>query len=641
MRFKGYFGNVKLLIIQFGVLLIFYTLLRIGFYLINKDLFPEISRGEFFTILKGGIKFDTAALLYINALYILLVTIPIPLKFTEIWNRVSNIVFVLFNSIGIALNLIDYAYYPFTLKRTTGTVFKQFSHESNLFRLFGEFVFNYWYLTLLFTMIVYFLIKTVSRIRLTKPKINFKFYLIQTLTMLLVCFLFVGGVRGGWAHSTRPITINNAGDYVSAPELMNVVVNTPFSILRTLKAQALQPVHYFEEKDLHKIYPTVHYPDSNAHFKELNVVFLIMESFGRESVGALNKDLDGGLYKGYTPFLDSLISEGYSFKYAFANGRKSIDALPSVITGVPSIGEPFVLSIYSGNKTTSIAELLKVKGYETAFFHGAPNGSMGFSAYTKLAGIEKYYGKNEYNNDADFDGMWGIWDEPFMQYMAQQIQNLREPFFVSFFSLSSHHPFKVPEEYKGIFPKGELPVHEPLGYSDHALRKFFQTASKMPWYDNTLFVICADHATVNHKPEYLNVPGSYAIPIVFYHPKGSLKGYDEQKVVQQIDILPSVMSYLQYDEPYFSFGFNALDTARNNFAINNNGENYNFFKDRYYMVHDGQKPLSVYDIHQDRLLKSNLLKPDFKHTKEFDELVKAFIQQYSNSMIDNKLTAEN
>src|SRR5690606_12142894 len=186
----------------------------------------------------------------------------------------------------------------------------------------------------------------------------------------------------------------------------------------------------------------VHFPSDSGEFKKLNVVFLIMESFGKEHIGFYNKNLDHGNYKGYTPFLDSLISKSYTFNRSFANGRKSIDALPSIITGIPSIGEPFVLSIYSGNKTTSLAKILSDQGYETAFFHGAPNGSMGFSAYLKLAGVSNSCGKNEYNNDIDVDGIWGIWDEPFLQYIADELDELHEPFFRSFFSLSSQHPFK-------------------------------------------------------------------------------------------------------------------------------------------------------------------------------------------------------
>lgn len=228
---------------------------------------------------------------------------------------------------------------------------------------------DYWYLLILFILLIGLVAKLYDMVKAIRPThFGWKHYVVQFALLLVVVFFFIGGVRGGWAHSTRPITLSNAGDYVKNPEEMNIVLNTPFSMLKTLKAVHLKEVDYYSDADLQRIYPVIHQPQDSVPFKKMNVVFLIMESFAKEYVGSLNKDLDGGKYKGYTPFLDSLIGQSYTFTQTYANGRKSIDALPSVITGVPSVGEPFVLSIYSGNKTTSIAKLLGNEGYETAFF---------------------------------------------------------------------------------------------------------------------------------------------------------------------------------------------------------------------------------------------------------------------------------
>src|SRR5690606_5314268 len=383
-------------------------------------------------------------------------------------------------------------------------------------------------------------------------------------------------------------TLSNAGDYVKNSEEMNIVLNTPFSIIRTLKAVKLEEVEYFTPEELDQRYPVIHYPTDTGEFRKLNVVFLILESFGKEHIGALNKDIQEGAYRGYTPFLDSLIGQSYAFTRGFANGRKSIDALPSILTGIPSVGEPYVLSIYSSNRPTSLAKLLADEGYETAFFHGAPNGSMGFSAFTQLAGVKRYYGKKEYKNDADYDGIWGIWDEPFLQFMADKLDEMPQPFFASFFSLSSHHPFKVPENYKGKVPAGPLPVHEPVGYTHYALKQFFVRASKTEWYRNTLFVLVPDYATFTYLLESPSSPGGFAIPIIFYYPGGDLKGLSD-KLVQQIDIMPTVLNFLNYQKPYFAFGFDAFSHRRDNFVVNNSGGDYNFFQDDYYMTHDGQK----------------------------------------------------
>ncbi|WP_293888901.1 MULTISPECIES: LTA synthase family protein [unclassified Sphingobacterium] len=638
MKLKGVLAPYFAVAIRFIFLLVIYASLRLGFYGINASLFPHVDAGKLLVMFAGGVRFDIVALLYLNILYIVMMTVPGPFKDNRVYQQVAKWIFVVVNSIGIALNLIDFAYYPFTLKRTTGTVIDQFSNESNLMKLAFDFCLDYWYLIVLLALIVYGLMRSYQLIQLEKiTKYNWKSFLIQVPLFLLTAFLFIGGVRGGWAHSTRPITLSNAGDYVETPEEMNIVLNTPFSILKTLKAVNLKPVHYYSDQELEQLYNPIHIPKADQPFAKKNVVVLILESFAKEHFGELNKDIQGGKYKGYTPFLDSLIRHAYTFTDTYANGRKSIDALPSVITGIPSIGEPFVLSIYSGNETTSLAKLLGKKGYETAFFHGAPNGSMGFSAYMKLAGIQHYFGKNEYNNDADFDGIWGIWDEPFLQFVANKINTFHQPFFASFFSLSSHHPFKVPEKYQGKFPKGPLPVQEPIGYTDNALREFFATASKMPWYKNTVFVICADHATVSYLPEYQTAAGGFQIPIIFYAPGDNLVGKAD-KLVQQIDIMPTILNYLHYDEPYFAFGSDAFKQGKDNFVLNNNAGSYNLYYKDYMMSYDGLKVTSFYDLKKDRLMKQDLLKQHPAVLDTMETKMKAFIQQYNNRMIENKLT---
>lgn len=625
---------------RFFVLLFIYASLRLAFYLINIELFPMIESQELMVMMVGGLKFDLVALLYINSLYILLQVLPLRLKYNAVYQNVSKWIFLVSNAVGIALNMVDFVYYRYTLKRTTASVFDQFVNESNLLTIGGDFLLDYWYLVAGFTALIWLLKWLYERVELIVPRtFSMKQVAVQTILMLAITTLVVIGIRGGWKHSTRPVTLSNAGEFVERPEEMYVVLNTPFSIIRTIGSVPLKEVNYFSEDALNRIYHPYSYPKKDSVFKPLNVVLLIIESLGREHVGALNGHIDEGRYKGYTPFLDSLISQSLTFRASYANGRKSIDALPSILSGIPSIQEPFVLSIYSGNETESLAHLLERKGYETAFFHGAPNGSMGFSSYTQLAGFNAYYGKDEYDNDADFDGTWGIWDEPFLQYMADELNTYRQPFLSAFFSLSSHHPFKVPEKYKGHFPIGPLPVQEPIGYTDMALRNFFQKVSKMPWYKNTLFVICADHATVSHLPEYQTILGAYAIPIVFFQPGSNLKGISDQ-TIQQIDILPSVLGYLNYDKPFFSFGFDAFRKEQNNFVVNNNGSSFTLTKGDFLLLSDGTKSTSLFNSRKDPLLKEDLLNQDPARRMEMETYLKAFIQQYNNRMISDRLTMD-
>src|SRR5690606_23551254 len=348
----------------------------------------------------------------------------------------------------------------------------------------------------------------------------------------------------------------------------------------------------------------------------------ILESFSREYIGSFNPGLDEGNYKGYAPFLDSLKKHSLAFDNAYANGRKSIEALPSVISSIPGINEPFVLGYYSGNRINSIGGLLKQKGYHTSFFHGAPNGSMGFSSYIKMAGIDHYYGKNEYNNDADFDGIWGIWDEPFLQYFARTLNTFPQPFFSAVFSLSSHHPFEVPEQYEGKFPKGTLPVHQGIGYTDMALKKFFAAASKMPWYKNSLFVITADHSTVAWHDEYKTSLGAFAIPILIFDPSGELKGEVKQPV-QQIDIMPSLLNYLNFDKPYFAFGSDMINYGPGNFVIQYIDGLYQIIMGDYLMQWDKEGAKGLYNYRNDILLQHNLAKKEPEVQQKLERYVKA------------------
>lgn len=634
--------NIYLVIVyRFLLVMLFFTFCRIEFYLFNADHFPQISFTHFIYLLLGGLKFDTAALLYVNTLFLVLMILPFRLRYDAVYQRIVKWIFVITNGIALAWNSADVIYFDFILKRTTASVFKAFEHETNMGNLLFRFVFvDYWYVSLIWLVMLVIIIRFYDFFVPKRPTYEYtwKSFVSGVLLIGLVAFLFVGGVRGGWAHSTRPITLSNAGKYVNNPKEMAIVLNTPFSILRTLSKKTVAEKHYFTDERVEEIYSPLHLPDSVSVFTPQNVVILIIESFGKEYIGNYNKHLDGGNYKGYTPFFDSLMTDSKVFWYSMANGRKSIDALPSVMTSIPSLTEPYVLSHYSTNKVHSLAYHLNRKGYYTSFFHGAPNGSMGFQSYINLAEFDDYYGKNEYDKDADFDGMWGIWDEPYLQHWAAQMNSFKEPFFTSLFSVSSHHPFRVPEKYEGKFPEGPLKIHRCIGYTDNALRQFFKTSSKMPWFENTLFVITADHASVSHYPEYKTNVGYFKIPIVFYHPSDTtLKGV-EMDVAQQIDIMPTVLDYMNYDQPYFGYGQNLLDTTNQRFSINYVSGTYQYFEGDYVYQLQEEKAVGLYNFKTDLLLENNLIGTLPKEEETLSRGIKAFIQQYNNRMLKDALT---
>jgi phosphoglycerol transferase MdoB-like AlkP superfamily enzyme len=304
---------------------------------------------------------------------------------------------------------------------------------------------------------------------------------------------------------------------------------------------------------------------------------------------------------------------------------------------VPSLETPYIISHYANNRINGLAELLRRKGYYTAFFHGAPNGSMGFDSFAKVAGFNDYFGLDQYPEKSDFDGIWGVWDEPFFKFFAGKLDNFKQPFFASIFSVSSHHPFKVPEKYTGRFKKGPAPIVEVVGYTDFALREFFDKVSLSPWFRNTLFIITADHTNESIHKEFQNNFGSYSIPIIFYKPGSDLKGI-KSRISQQIDIMPTVLSYLNFDEEYVAFGNNLLDDSVESFAFNTSGSTYHLYMKDHIMEMIENKPTGLYNYKNDILLENNLIGKDQELQLQMEEKLKAIIQTYNSRLIDNNMT---
>ena len=627
------------LIYRFCLLYLFYAIFRIVFFLMNASLFPNVDFPGFCRIMEGGLLFDTSALIYLNILYFIFYVFPLQWKFNSGYKTFLKSLYLTINGLGFALNSIDIIYYRFILKRSTFNVIDILKNEENMGKLWFQFIIDFWYVALFFIVMMLLLSYGYSLLqpRKTKIKNNWIYAFASLVIFVLISAFSVIGIRGGYRHSTRPITLSNAGAYVNSPEEMAIVLNTPFSVIRTIGKKSFTKMDFFHSEDeINETFGVERQYQTQEPANKKNVVIIILESFSREFFGVFNPTLENGNYKGYTPFLDSLAHHSLIFPNSFANGRKSIDAMPSVLAGIPALVLPYVVSEYSSNKINSMASVLGQEGYQSAFFHGAPNGSMGFDAFAKIAGFQHYYGKNEYNNDADFDGIWGIWDHAFLQYFASQMNQMQQPFVTSLFTLSSHHPFKVPAQFEGKFPKGPLPVEQCIGYSDHALRMFFNSARQMPWFNNTVFVITADHSSVPDHEEYKNNIDAFAIPLIFYTPDGSIPAGVNNRLAQQIDIMPSIFNYLNMTQPFISFGNNLFDAGSEQFILNFSNEVYQFINNDKVIYFDGKKIVGVYLYKTDHYLKNNLL--DSISFEEEEKLLKAVIQQFNNRMIEDRLT---
>lgn len=613
---------------------------RVLFYLFNTQLFSDSNT----SLLKAfllGIRFDISAIIYVNGLYILMILIPFAFRNNTVYQKIAKVLFVTTNAVALLANFADIIYYRFTLKRTTADIFSYFGVGGDFDKLLPQFLRDFWYIALIWVLFVavIFLLYQKPNLSFQKGNTCYKYYLRECSILIFTIGFSILGMRGGF--QLRPINIVSASLNVES-QLSPVVLNTPFTIIQTIGKQNLELIHYVDDNKLDSIYSPIHKTPVNNLIPDTtntkqNIVIIIVESLSQEHISYYNSEVKkvGNL----TPFIDSLCSVCLCFN-GFANGKKSIEGIPALISGIPTLmPTPFISSAYSNNQHLSLSKALKEMNYTSLFFHGGTNGTMGFDSYSKNVGFDYYFGRTEYNNERDYDGHWGIWDEPYLQYCIREMTKFESTNFLSvIFTLSSHHPYSIPDNYKNSLPKGKSPIHATIAYVDLALRHFFAEASKQKWFKNTLFVITADHTSEAYFDNASNSYGIFQIPMIFYKPSVNLSSYSKQRVFQQIDLLPTLLAYVKYSNPFFGFGCNQLDTNSNPFAIQYIHPSYQLIRNGYLLNLSGEQTTSFFKVPEDSLLKENRATQNTQEQKNNEMFIKAFIQQYNNRLIKNQLT---
>jgi len=640
--------------VNFLIMLAIYMISRLVFYYANARFFPDVTFGDMLTMSLGGLKFDISALCYLNILCIAMQFIPLKCRDTVRYQRIVKIIFLVVNIVGIIVNTADIAYFEFGGRRTTWIVFSEFGGESNLGKIFLNSITGFWLVWLVgIAMIAAVIFLYYNPIKKNRSQEDYPaariYYPVHTGIFLLAALLTVAGFRGGLSFKMHPLRQDSAEIYCKHPLEAAIVLNTPFTMITTMHKKGYKDPKFFKEEELDGIFnPVKNTTPRGGQMRRMNVVVFLMESFSMEYTSFYNKEKDGGNYHSYTPFLDELLSQSYSFQYSFANSARSVDCMPATFAGIPRYIDPYCYYIYSNNTLQGLPQMLRDEGYNTAFFHGAPNTTLGFKAFANSIGFEHYYGLDEYPNKDDFDGTWAIFDEPYLQYFAKYCEEYAQkdkPFFLTVFTASSHEPFKIPEKYKDTFTSGDIPMHRSISYSDYAIRKFFEQVKDEPWLENTIFVFSADHCGMSNRSDYNTDMGRFLIPIFFYTPGGQLPVMcDSTRLMQQIDITPTLLGILNYQKPYFSFGKNVFDDSPNyvNYVFNDRNGTSMYYLDDLMIEYRNNELIGIYKFREDFSLKNNLLskKNQLPQLPFMERQMRAILQQYIVRMKGNRLTAK-
>ena len=626
-----YRNRIVLLAKRIFLLLVLFSILRLFFFISNYSYFNTTSFLHDLYFFVVGIRFDYTAIVYFNSLFILISILPFSFVDKKITQGFLKLIYFVINSLLFLSDLTDSVYFQFSNKRSAADILSMSTTGNDFINLLPKYIADYWYVILIWFILLFVMIwfypKQKNKRRYSgNSLISGSLQIVISILVAAIIYIPARGI------GYKPVRIISASAYV-APEYMAIVLNTPFCIITTLQKEELPKYSFFSKEEAEKIYScTKNYKSSKPYIKP-NIVVIILESFGKEYTGAFNP------YKGHTPFIDSIINSGLSCQHAYANGKRSVEGIPSVLASIPSLmNQPFISSQFASNRINSFGSILSKESYYTAFFHGGINGTMGFDNFCALAGIEHYYGLNEYPDKEDYDGNWGIYDHKFYEFFHTKLNEFPEPFFASIFSLSSHHPYTIPKEFKDKFNDGSLPIHKSIEYADYSLRLFFDSIKNEAWFNNTLFVITADHTSQSNVKMYQTEAGSYSIPLIFYMPANPFFTGKINKCVSQADILPSVLNYVHYPHEFFSFGNSIFNAAEPHFAVSYRNSIYQFISGDYAIYFDGEKYKAIYKLSNDSLMRHNYIDSMLIPAK-YDNLLKAYIQQYDNTLSTNQMSA--
>lgn len=640
-----------------GLAVVLMTLCRLLYYFFNKSLFSFIAMPHLLTLLAGGLHYDVAVILYGCVIYYLMMIagalLPPRVEQRRWWQVVRAVGFLLPMSLMLVMNICDTGYYPYILSRASRHLFYEFGEE-DMVGLAGGFMVQFWPLTLAFFALMSLLVYGFLHFSFAPVVEQKRSPLVRRIAGALVAVgLIVVGMRGTLRSHERPLSETIADRYIEDYREVALVLNTPYSLSRSSGARFVR-YRFYDPTELRRIFDPVYQAEplepGDTLFGSLrgyNVMIVLMESMGREYIGALNTDIPG--YESYTPFLDSLIPHTLYAKYGYANGKRSVESFPSIYASLPTFGATFNDKEFQMNSyqqchafTSGLPLMLRDEGYDLKFYHGDEPGAMGFYDFLHRMGLERQYTAEDFRRevpDADryFMKSWGVFDDPFEQAMARDMKcSLREPFGAFFFSLTNHHPFQLPRGYEKRYKPGTLPIHRTAQYADEALRDFFDSIKDEPWYDHTIFVITGDHTNQSDRPEYDCPAGRSMVPICFYVPDGSLRGEISDRVVQHLDIYPTLLYLLGIDRAIYSYGHNIFDDRVDHYALNNFFDRYFLFTKELTVVmrRDGEVSLEaprapVQTDHPDPTLPSDSIRDHYSH------LLRAIAQDYSERLFSS------
>ncbi|MCY9816187.1 LTA synthase family protein [Vibrio alginolyticus] len=513
------------------------------------------SLNDLIYILGQGLRVDIATLCWLFILPALLSTfMPLTGKMGECWKRILRIWMVL------GLWVLVY------MELATAPFIQEYDLRPN--RLFVEYlIYPKEVLSMLWTgyKLELFIgaLGTVLTITLgwkwskkltdKAQQVNWKW---RPLLALFVVLFGVAGARSSLGH--RPLNPAMVA-FSNDPLLNDLALNSSYSLLFAVNSMKSEKSaeQFYGKMDTQKMLELVRTSSTKSDFtpsllptmnsnpatyqgKHKNLVILLQESLGAQFVGAL-----GGLP--LTPNLDELMKEGWQFTQMYATGTRSVRGIEAVTTGFPPSPSRAVVKL-SKSQTGffTIADLLKAQGYNTQFIYGGEANFDNMKTFFFGNGFDQIVEEDDYNNPS-FVGSWGVSDEDLYNKANEEFERLSKsdkPFFSLVFTSSNHSPYEYPKGKIEPYDSGHMTRNNAVKYSDYALGTFFEKAKKSSYWDDTIFIVIADHDA--------RVSGANLVPVKHFHIPALILGKGIQprkddRIANNIDMPPTLLSLIGVD----------------------------------------------------------------------------------------------
>lgn len=544
--------------------LLFFACWRFLFLLANSSHQKAFAWHEAFGAFLHGARMDFSVVSY-------LLIIPVMLLFLFPWKpavylyrhqMVFHRLIILVLTVLMTANIILFHFWGSLLNYRALSYLndpKQTLHSLSNLQTLGIFLF-----LSLMIILAWFILKKTCRVVI--KEISFP-VIRQVLLIVIVSFVLVSGIRGGWqmlpmneslvAYSKNNFlnqsALNPAWHLVYEIRTAGLTHSNPFNKMDDTRADAIVKDLFSCEKDT---FPEI------LNTSRPNIVLIILESHTADLVGSMGGEDE------VSPFLDSLIEDGLLFSTILSSGSRTDQGIVSLLNGWPAT--PYHSIMRSADKSSRLPSLVKdlgVEGYQTSFYYGGESNFSNMNTYLSGQFFDHQIEKQDFDH-ATPKGKWGVYDEYVFLKQLSDLKHYEGRFFSVILTLSNHEPFDIPRKPRFTGNSEADKFKSAAAYTDDCLREYVEAAKKETWYDSTLFILAADHG--HRLPYYKDevFPDTKLIPLVFYGEalKPEFRGMKKDKLGGHHDLPATLLAQMKLNHSSYTWSKNLLNPFVKDFA---------------------------------------------------------------------------